>query len=852
MRFLLPLGETGPRLDEGIKRRIQPSLNSLPEGEGAEFTVSALQRIAVNIQASDASLVHALQQCRVIPLNGAVPGESVDTTLREHRSPTTTLLVIVASRFTDEENVEERNLARSWNDRMRLRIMIAAITLAIWGETGVACAQNDLPAVEPTTPIGKMLQMARSGRCVANPDIALAPPPRVAPQTHANHSHERSPFRTTAPTYSPIDPGSSRGLSLSFIRTPFSEEAIRAQSGLSSQSKKNLQRLEGEQPAPAEQSYESVPFLKRNEETQPSPSDIPVERLPWPPSEEEPSPSDLPAGPSEEPVRLPLEPQPEVLPSAPAPEFQGPIVAPQIVQPADQPVLQPETWWSQHVVRPLKLSQAATPITIDSLLVDTLRHSAKVQAISDNALIAQTSIVRAEAEFDVHAFMESKFVRTSVPTGSTLEAGFNVPRLREEDWFVSGGLRRKNLRGGQFEISQRNGLKASNSQFFVPSQQANSRLTLGYKQPLLNGSGEAFNSSLIVLADIDTRIAANRSTAELQEHLLAVTDAAWELYYQRSVLLQKKRHLANAAVILEKLESRRELDSLESQIARARSAVAMRKAELIRAVTAIRNAESRLRALVNSPEMLSNRTAELVPTEPLTTAFIPVSLKDAVFTAMENRPEINSATQEIEAARVRLNVAKNELMPMLDLVLETYVSGLQGNFGVGQSILDQFSTGEPAYTAGLVFEVPLQRRAARANFQKRRVELRQLSRRLQSAIETLHADVEVAVREVETTHRELQARQQAMQASITDVRYQQRRWEELAGDDRSASFLLADLLDAQNRLVFEENGVSRAQVDYALSLVRLRRATGTLLKHERIELVRTIDNGLPAIHFEKK
>ena len=83
------------------------------------------------------------------------------------------------------------------------------------------------------------------------------------------------------------------------------------------------------------------------------------------------------------------------------------------------------------------------------------------------------------------------------------------------------------------------------------------------------------------------------------------------------------------------------------------------------------------------------------------------------------------------------------------------------------------------------------------------------------------------------------------------VGYLRSRWEKLPGDDRAASFLLADLLDAQDRLVLEEIGFASAQVDYTMSFVRLNRATGTLLNYERIELIRSCQDCLPTIQFDK-
>lgn len=508
-------------------------------------------------------------------------------------------------------------------------------------------------------------------------------------------------------------------------------------------------------------------------------------------------------------------------------------------------------WWQSRALQPLRKAPSRLRVDVNSLIIDALQYSSRVQAISDNTVIAETGIVEAKADFDIHAFMESKFVRTSLPTGSDLEAGFNVPRLREADWFYNAGLRKKNQFGGRVEIAQKIGTRDSNSVFFTPLNQGNSRMTLSYNQPILNGAGKAYNSSLILLANLNTHIADDRTAAELQDHLLEVTEAMWYLYQQRTVLLQKQRHLGRAQVILERLEKRREVDSLESQIARARAAVAMRRAELIRAGTAIRNGESRVRALVNSPTMLNYRNGELVPAQTPLREFIPISVDDALVTALQNRPEIDAATQEIEAARIRMNMAKNELLPALDLVLETYVTGLQGNYNIARSFADQFSVGEPSYTAGLVFEVPLHRHAAKARYQRRNLELRQLSSRFQATVERLNAEVEIAVREVETAYREMQAKYTAMVAADADVRYLQRRWELLPGDDRSASFLLADLLDAQDRLAIEEFSFAKTQVEYTLSLTRLNRATGTLLRHEQIHLVRTIEGCLPGVQFEQ-
>src|SRR5205085_2783294 len=150
-------------------------------------------------------------------------------------------------------------------------------------------------------------------------------------------------------------------------------------------------------------------------------------------------------------------------------------------------------------------------------------------------------------------------------------------------------------------------------------------------------------------------------------------------------LLQKKRLLEKAESVLERLEARRRVDSLESQIARARAAVAGRQAELVRAASSIRDAQATLRALINSPDLLANTDLELVPSELPLREYIAVDLPVALVTAMKARPEIDEALQRVQAAAVRVGVAKNELLPVLDLVLESYVSGLKGDFAANRA-----------------------------------------------------------------------------------------------------------------------------------------------------------------------
>ena len=213
------------------------------------------------------------------------------------------------------------------------------------------------------------------------------------------------------------------------------------------------------------------------------------------------------------------------------------------------------------------------------------------------------------------------------------------------------------------------------------------------------------------------------------------------------------------------LDQRRGLDTRAGQIARAKSAVDARAAELIRSDLEIRNAESRVRALVNDPDLGLADQFELLPSEYPMTNSVPLNMVDSVATAMQNRPELQQAMKEIRGSAVRLGMARNELLPALDLVLESYVAGLRGDARYLESIGDQFSEGAPSYTAGLKFDLPWKNRAARSRELQRRIELRRMESQLEATLDTLRFEVEVAVREVEVTYREFVARSNSVSAS---------------------------------------------------------------------------------------
>jgi outer membrane protein TolC len=504
-------------------------------------------------------------------------------------------------------------------------------------------------------------------------------------------------------------------------------------------------------------------------------------------------------------------------------------------------------WWNTHIGRATRQA-ASLDVTLDGLTLGALNYSPQVLAVAVEAEARQTYVAEEQGEFDWRGFLEMTYDDRSDPVGNALTVGDpDITRFRDNQWVGDYGFRRKMYRGGELEINQRLGFQDTNSEFFLPPRQGTARLEINYTQPLLNGAGMAYNHSRIVVAQIDGNVARDEFHIQVQDHLLEVTQAYWELYRARALYLQKQRLLQRATNILETLKAREAVDAVRRQVLRARSAVTSRHSEIARAYMSIRNSESKLRLLVNDPGLLESTQLELVPRDLPRPDYIPVSVRGSLQTALCNRPDVAVALRDIRAAGVRLGVAENELLPKLDLVLGVYSAGLEGYQKIYQAYANQFSVLEPGYSIGLLLEVPLGNQTARARHQRRELEFRRALLEFRATVETGLTEVELAAREVETTYQELLSKHQAMLAAEEEAEYLDRRWRLLPQEEGSTAQLLEDLLDAQERLAQQEADFASAEVAYALALARLKRSMGTLLRVNSVELPCAPSQELPQI-----
>ena len=493
-------------------------------------------------------------------------------------------------------------------------------------------------------------------------------------------------------------------------------------------------------------------------------------------------------------------------------------------------------WWPELVVAPIELGEHAETMSPTGLLEYSLATSPKIKSISQNPLIRELQVIEADAEFDPVLFTRNLYEDRTDPVGNTLTTG-GADFLKDHIFSSDSGIRRKLRTGADVEVSQRLGFQNSNSTFFVPQDQGTATLAINISQPLLRGGGRYYNQIQIMLAQSAGGIAWDTLAIELQDELREILSIYWQLYLERASYLQKRESLNRGMQILKLLENRRELDSLPSQIARARSAVESRRTAMANALRDVKNTEVRIRQIAGDREGLMKQFVEIVPATQPVASNLQIPLQVITQTALANRPEVREAMKRVRIAALQLDMRSNDLLPALSLLMGSYVSGLEGGTGIERAFVEQFSNTTPGYSLGLDFELPYRNRAAKSRFSQGHLQLKQLQQDLETIILQVVAESQIAYRSVKTALATLESSKIAIDAARQDLTQQLKRFETFAlieGDlieGQSPTTVLNLLIDAQDRLMSAEGVYSQTMFDLQLAYIALNRATGTLLQH---------------------
>ncbi|MEL6807205.1 MAG: TolC family protein [Pseudomonadota bacterium] len=461
--------------------------------------------------------------------------------------------------------------------------------------------------------------------------------------------------------------------------------------------------------------------------------------------------------------------------------------------------------------------------SLPDTVYSTVKNSYQIAAFGDLPAIRGTAIQEARGRFVPEIFADASVERSDEFATSPADAG-GAERLVRDESDVEFGVRSRLASGGEVSLSQRFTTIDTNDTSFIPGEQATSETALTYVQPLLRGGGVSYNDIPRRIANMDTQIAIEEFHRQASAHLLEVERAYWNLYVARAVYVQRRHLAGHGAQIASQIENRVGLDADTVLVNRSRSLAAQWRADTVRAKAALENAEFRLSALVND-KRLGPASVEILPTSAPNGSLSLLGTEDTIEAIFLNRPELQQAILQYEAALLREGQAANESLPELDLVLEARSQG----GAAGRSVSDAFDNqgGDLGSLVGLKFSVPLGFDERDARYHRRRIETVQQERQVMAAIATVLLEVDVAANEYIVACNDLIAQRRALNAAQADTRAIQARWDDGVGD-QGIEFLSA-LLSSYENTQRSEQAVAQARATREISAANLARARGLLL-----------------------
>ncbi len=367
---------------------------------------------------------------------------------------------------------------------------------------------------------------------------------------------------------------------------------------------------------------------------------------------------------------------------------------------------------------------------------------------------------------------------------------------------------------------------------FNPRYSSGVRIQL--TQPLLRGLGEE-----AVLADV--RIAARNaeiSSLELERRvediLVVVANAYWDLLYARKDLEVKEQGLLEATDLLDINRRKLQVGSgTEIDVIDAEANIETQKAGIIDARNALDNAQDSLLDQINAPDYRLGRDnplfidVEIVPTTEPAFEDLELSLADSVDTALDERVELRQSRLTIENAEDLYDRASNDLLPSLDLIGSWTNSGLEDGFsGTWREL-----SGGTYYdwSVGLVFEIPIGNRAARERRSQADIDRSSAQLDRERTVNSIVLGVTQAVRNVRSAQQRVLTTRAATRLRSEQLDSEKRRLER----GLSTSY---QVLQTQNDLLEAQTTEVESVVLLLKAITAYRKQTGEVLGIFGIEL----------------
>jgi len=483
-------------------------------------------------------------------------------------------------------------------------------------------------------------------------------------------------------------------------------------------------------------------------------------------------------------------------------------------------------------------------LSLEDCIIKALKNNLQVAVELYNPELADVSLTRARELFMPRFDLSYGTQKTENPPYWWIQgAGTLVSKYR--DYGLS--LVQQIPTGGNFTLSLISYKSDTNQSFQLINPRYGSTLRFDFVQPLLKDFGFKVSRKEIIIAQNNLDISRHQLEVTLQDTIYRVQEAYWNLVYAIEDLKVRKQSLKLAQDLLAKNRKEVEVGKLAPiEILNAEAVVASREADILQAEALIKRNEDILKNILNLPQ--ETALGKIVPADQPTYVKKGISLEEALKKAYEKRPDLKMKKTDIKTKELNLTVAKNQMLPGLNLNLSYWSPGISGDrllylndnpfLGVivgkekgsaTDSLRDAFQLKYKNWAVSLSLSVPLSNFLTRADYVRARIELEKSQLELKNIEKQTLLDVKDAVREIVTSAKRVEAYRVARE--LAEKR--------LEAEEKKLKVGLTTnyfVLQYQEELATARSQELKALIDYNLAWAKLDKALGTSLDKRHIKI----------------
>ncbi len=485
----------------------------------------------------------------------------------------------------------------------------------------------------------------------------------------------------------------------------------------------------------------------------------------------------------------------------------------------------------------------ALSLTLEQCIQLALKNNLNLKVEKYGPEIAGKTVAQAREAFHPRLEMNYRNQKEENPPYWWIQGAATV-KTKYQDYGFS--LRQPIPTGGTISLSFSSYRSDTNQAFQLINPRFGSTIQLDFTQPLLRNFGPKMSRREIILAEKNLDVSEKQLDAAVIDTIYLVQEAYWQLVYAVENLKVKQYSLQLARDLWRKNQKEVEVGKLAPiELLNAEAEVASREVEVIQAEGMVKRAEQVLSNILNLEAEPEKGGREIIPVDSPT--FVPqeISLEKALASALALRPDLEQLRKNIEMNEFNVAVAKNQLLPSLDLQFSYWSPGISGDrllylndnplLGVVigrekgsamDSMRDALKFLYRNWYVSLNFSLPLSNLTSRANYGRARLELEQNQARLKSMEQQLKLEIFDTIREIETNAKRVEALRVARERAEKRLQAEEKKMTVGLTTNYFVLQYQAEVADVRTQEL-------RALVEYNLSLAKLEKLTGESLSKYR-------------------